>query len=65
MSAIAAMARVIAARKTLFEVLIVYLCKAILSQLASGYPAGLWQGMQSFEPGTLPLRAGRAAMALS
>ena len=28
-------------------------------------PAGLWQGTQSFEPGTLPLSAGRAAIALS
>src|SRR5262250_2932557 len=28
-------------------------------------PAGLWQGMQSFDPGTFPLSAGRAAIALS
>jgi hypothetical protein len=29
------------------------------------YPAGLWQGMQSFDPGTFPFNAGRAAIALS
>ena len=30
-----------------------------------GYPAGLWHGMQSFDPGTLPLSVGRATSALS
>jgi hypothetical protein len=27
------------------------------------YPAGLWQGMQSFDTGTFPFNSGRAAIA--